>query len=183
MTSSIDVTGVTTALYNLLKPLEPEDRHKVVRAAQMLLGDVDLPLSAVKTAVSEDGSSEQGYSPRVRIWLQKNGLDHEKLSQVFHLEGGVADIIADVPGKTGKDKALNAYILTGMQQFLLIGEPKFDDKSARENCKSLGCFNDTNHATYIKDKGNIMSGSKDGGWVLTGPGLSAAADLIKGIAN
>ena len=33
----------------------------------------------------------------------------------------------------------------------------------------------------MKKPGNILSGSKDSGWTLTGPGLKAGADLVKAL--
>lgn len=59
----------------------------------------------------------------------------------------------------------------------------FDDKSARAQCQSSGCYDHTNHATYMKDKGNDLAGSKDKGWSLTNPGLKAGAMLVKQIAQ
>ena len=185
MAETVDITGITTSLYNLLKPLEPDDRRRVVRAAQTLLGEIDEHVTVNKTAkTSNFEESEQVYPAKVQAWMQRNGINTEMLSQIFHAEGDTNQIIAnDVPGKSAKEKTINAYILTGTQSFITTGESKFDDKSARENCKTLGCFNDTNHATYIKDKGNVIGGTKDTGWSLTGPGLKVAADIVKTITS
>lgn len=60
------------------------------------------------------------------------------------------------------------------------GDSKFTDKAARETCKKLGCYAETNHATHMKKPGNVLSGSKESGWTVTGPGMKAAAELIKG---
>ena len=73
------------------------------------------------------------------------------------------------------------YVLTGIARLLATGEPSFDDKAARAACKNLGCLNETNHASYIKDRGNRMTGSKETGWKLTAPGLALGAALIKEI--
>ena len=186
MSDPIDIAAVTTNLYTLLKPLEAEDRKKVVRAALTLLGEVDVPptgTSPRKEASLLDEGSKQ-FAPKVASWLQKSGLDEEILTQVFHIEGESVEIIAgDVPGKSGKEKAINAYLLTGFKNYLETGDGKFDDKSAREVCKALGCYGDTNHATYIKDRGNLIGGSKTLGWTLTAPGMKAVSELIKEIAT
>lgn len=187
MDSKLDITGVTAALYNLLKPLDAGDRKRVVQAAQTLLGEVDDVTAKNSSRPEEpvvDRGAHTGTHSKARIWLQKNGLSDEIISQVFHIEGETAEIIAaEVPGKSGREKAINAYLLTGARNFLVTGDAKFDDKSARESCKALGCYSDTNHATYIKDKGNLISGSKVSGWMLTAPGQKEVADLIKEIAS
>jgi hypothetical protein len=59
-------------------------------------------------------------------------------------------------------------------------ESKFTDKVARETCKRLGCYAETNHATHLKKPGNVLSGSKENGWTVTGPGMKSAAELVKG---
>jgi hypothetical protein len=106
----------------------------------------------------------------------------EQLAHIFHIDGETVDIIADTsPGKNQKDQTINAYVLTGIGEYLKTGEAKFTDKAARESCKKMGCFGETNHSTYLKRPGNIMSGSKESGWTLTGPGLKAAAELVKGM--
>ena len=47
----------------------------------------------------------------------------------------------------------------------------------------MGCFDGSNHALYMKGKGNVLGGSKDAGWTLTGPGLKAGAELVKKLAT
>jgi hypothetical protein len=32
----------------------------------------------------------------------------------------------------------------------------------------------------MKKPGNVLSGSKESGWTVTGPGMKTAAELIKG---
>jgi hypothetical protein len=116
--------------------------------------------------------------------MKQNGVTEDNLSHVFHIDGGAAEVIAgEAPGKSDKEKTLNAFVLTGLAEFLQTGDPKFDDKAARALCKKLGCFGEGNHATYMKDRGNLLGGSKEGGWTLTGPGLKAGAELIKGMAG
>ncbi|WP_377828844.1 hypothetical protein ACFKHW_38095 [Bradyrhizobium lupini] len=121
---------------------------------------------------------------KARQWMKKYDITEEQIGHVFHVEGETAQVIAhEAPGGNGKQKTINAYILTGAAALLSSGEAKFNDKSAREVCKNMGCLNDTNHSTYIKERGNVIGGSKDAGWTLTGPGLKSAADLVKGLAG
>jgi hypothetical protein len=73
--------------------------------------------------------------------------------------------------------------MAGIAKLLEAGDSSFDDKAARELCKSAGCFDNTNHSKYLGDKGNEFAGSKDKGWVLTAPGLKRGAALVKKISK
>ncbi len=137
------------------------------------------------------GTTEQGsldeedspFHPKAKLWMQKYGVTAEHLNHVFHVENGSAEVIThQAPGATTKQQTINAFVITGIAQLLAKGEARFDDKMARAVCKAVGCFSESNHATYMKDKGNVLGGTKDSGWTLTGPGLKAGADLVKGLA-
>lgn len=106
----------------------------------------------------------------------------EQLGNVFHIDGETVEIIADkVPGKTGRDQVINAYVLMGIRELIRTGEPKFEDKTARDECERLGCHGKSNHATYLKSPGKVLTGSTKQGWALTGPGMTAGAELVKGL--
>lgn len=186
MADEVDVAAITADLYKILKPLEAADRKKVVRAALTLLDDnVDVSphtRSSTSTPIHADDAAD-GFSSKVKIWMQKNGVTAEHISNVFHIDNNVAEVVAGhAPGKNAKEKTINAYVLTGLTQFLTSGEPKFEDDAARTICKSLGCYDNTNHATYLKGKGNVLGGSKAVGWTLTAPGLVQAAVMLKEMA-
>ncbi|NDA46124.1 MAG: hypothetical protein EBY21_02370 [Alphaproteobacteria bacterium] len=117
--------------------------------------------------------------------MHQYGVANDQLEQVFLFENGNFQLIAkNAPGSNGREKTINAFLLTGLGQFLTTGEAKFDDQVGRDACTLMGCFNAPNHANYItKGKGNYLSGSKKSGWTVTTPGLKLAADLVKGLAN
>jgi hypothetical protein len=66
---------------------------------------------------------------------------------------------------------------------LATGNAKVDDETARDLCKKMGFFNEGNHAKYMKEKGNVLGGTKDAGWTLTTPGLKSGAEIVKGLAQ
>lgn len=166
-----------TKIVDILTPLSSEDRSRVIRAALTLLGETNTSTEAGGDTKDSDASS---LPQRARTWLKQNSLTKEELDQIFHFDNGVVEIIAThIAGKNKKEQTHNAYILTGIGQLLLIGTSTFDDKSARNLCESAGCYDSANHASYIKDRGNVFTGSKDKGWMLTAPGLKRGAEIIK----
>jgi len=180
-----DLPTVSTKLYELLEPLDPPLRKRAIKAALTMLGDDDGDVEPTKKAEQKSDDSDNSDLPaKARSWMKTHKVSQDQLDLMFHVENGVADVIAaDAPGKNGKEKTINCYILAGVAALLQSGEPKFDDKAGRAVAEKLGCYSSGNHATYMKDRGNVLSGSKDGGWSLTGPGLKAGADLVKTAAT
>lgn len=180
-----DLKALVTGLFDLLEPAEPGERAKAIGAVLTMLGDDQIAPAKKSPALGndeEDDGSE--YPVKARQWMKKFGVNDEQIAHVFHVEDGKSEVVAhEAPGSSTKQKTVNAYVLTGISQLLTSGEPKFDDKSARAVCKSLGCLDESNHSYNLKGKGNLFGGSKDTGWTLTGPGLKTGADLVKGLAG
>jgi len=182
-------TEIVSEIVELLTPVESAERIKVIQASLTLLGET-LPgghrnvHDASGDLLDDSGSGLSISSVRARAWMKQNNVSPEELEQVFHLEDGGADVIAgEIPGKNKKEKALNAYVLVGLGKLLAAGNAAFDDKEARSLCESSGCYDQANHSSTIKDKGNEFTGSKEKGWTLTAPGLKRAALLVKEIAK
>ncbi|MGR4871898.1 hypothetical protein ACIPRI_23875 [Variovorax sp. LARHSF232] len=169
----------------VLNPLTSEERIRVVNAALTLLGEVGGQSSGRGPGggrPADDGGegSELGLSPAVKAWLRKVKLEESQLEEYFHFDQGKAQPIA-LPGNASKRIAqvVSTYLMQGLSSYLASGEPAFADADARKLCEHFGCYDHTNHAKYLKEFGNKITGSKAGGWKLTAPGLSAVADLIK----
>ena len=172
-----EIVGIIVAE---LTPLTSEERQRVIQASLTLLGESPMTLAKGTDTQVPVREGDEKLPPRTRIWMQQNDLSAEQLEQVFHIHNEtVAVIAAGMPGKNRSEQSRNAYVLTGAARFLATGEVNFEDKEARTLCESLGCYDSTNHAKYLKDKGNEFTGSKDDGWKLTAPGLKRAASLIK----
>jgi hypothetical protein len=184
-----DITGKIVAL---LEPLSAEDRHKVINASLTLLGETpgsEGPAGGAPSGThrSDDrtdrpGQKLEGVSAKGAGWIRQNGLATAQVEQVFDIESGDI-IVSEAPGKSDKEKTHNAYVLLGISRLLASGDAAFDDKTARKLCENLGCYNKANHSVYMGDKGNVITGSKDKGWKLTGPGLKRGADLVKQLAK
>jgi hypothetical protein len=164
-----------------LTPLGSDERKRAVHAAMTLLGEEAIKAPVASAEQSQPDGAET-LPPRVRTWMRQNDLSMDELQQVFHVENGTVEIIAEIPGKNNKEKVRNAYILTGVSTFLLTGEQRFDDATARGLCEKVGIYDSTNHAKYMKDGSKFM-GSREKGWTVTIPGLKAGANLVKGIGN
>ena len=177
----------TMKVVEILKPLSSEDRARVMRAAMVLLGDDgDKTVPSLGVGEQRSGTNEEigNLPPRARVWMKQNNISEIQLQQVFHItEGAVEVIAAHVPGKNKKEQTYNAYILTGLGQLLLTGNPTFEDKVARALCESSGCYDSANHSAHVKNRGNEFTGNKDKGWVLTAPGLARAAEIVRELAN
>jgi hypothetical protein len=169
---------ITTKMVDLLADLTPEERQRVTQAALTLLGN---PPPAESSGEEKGGDKELGaFSGLPLSWIKQNSLSSRELEQVFHVADGSMDVIAtEIPGKSNREKTLNAYVLAGISRLLSSGKPNFDDKSARALCQSSGCYDAANHALTLKNKGNLFTGTKDKGWVLTAPGLKFGANLVK----
>jgi hypothetical protein len=164
---------------NILQPLSSEERARIFHAALVLLGD-----AAPSQTTTDPGEGALQVPPRASTWMKQNAVTGEQVGEVFHIANGAVDVIAShLPGKSKREQTLNAYILAGLVALLTGGEPSFDDKSGRALCEKFGCFDNTNHSTILKSRGNEFSGTKDKGWVLTAPGLKRGAELIKEMAN
>jgi len=167
------------AVIDVLEPLDSDHRQRVVSAAMTYLGESLAPSQKNKggTAEPQNKFDAGDYPPRVQAWITQNKLTQEQLENVFHKTGAAYSIIAVVPG-SGSTGVLNNYLLVGITRFLETGDPSFDDQSGRNACKSAGCYQGGNHAKYMSQKGNALSGDVKAGWSITQPGLIQAAKLI-----
>lgn len=182
---------IVNDVFVLLDPLESEDRQKVVGSVLTLLGEVTKPLAGSGAAGSgtSGGSSDESpnedvaFGAKAKRWMSQNQISSESLEEIFHCEDKQVEIIvSEVPGSGKKGKTHNCYLLAGIRSLLETDEAKFEDSSAVELCKHMGCHDSANHATNRNSLGNIVTGSKSNGFTLPAPGLRAGAELIKQMA-
>jgi hypothetical protein len=173
-----------TKVIEVLTPLDSDQRKRVIQAAFALLGEEPaLKASGSGSSKKNDVSDEEtieGVPQAAAVWLAKAKITKDQLEQYLHVDGGAVKVIS-LPGNATKriDQVLHTYLMQGLASFLTTGEPSFSDKDARDLCGHFGCYDHTNHAKYIKEFGNRITGSKNAGWKLTAPGLTAAAELLK----
>lgn len=175
-------------LVRILKSMQSEDRHRLVSAAMMFVGETWAPQRAgpaqqetLKSTASPDVAADddhRGICLKGQKWMKQVGVKPEELDNLFNFTADSVDLLLP-PGKTKKDTTLNTYVLFGLSQYLRSGSLAFADTDARRACADAGCFDQANHAATIKDRGNLFSGDKDAGWTLSAAGLTRAAALIK----
>lgn len=183
-------TDALTTIINLLKPLTSEDRQRTVGAAMLFLGETSVspPKLKQKISASEDGdegedTDEGDYSPHITKWMKQNDVSPEELDQVFHFgDEGTFDLLHS-PGKSKKEQTTNTYTLTGLGKYLAANDRSFDDAVARGFCETIGCFDSTNHATYVRKNKGEFSGDKTKGYSLTNVGVKRGAALVKEVAG
>jgi hypothetical protein len=181
-----DVEKTMSAIEGVVKilgPLDSDERQRVIQSALLILRESFLEPTMAASSEEPRFEQESGsfdISPKARLWARQNGLSQDQLSHVFDISEGAATVIASgILGKNNPIKTIKSYVLTGIAAFLTAGEPQFLDKDARSLCEHFGCYDRTNHAKYMKDKGNYFVGDKDRGWKLTAPGLKYGAELVK----
>ncbi len=174
------ITNIVEKIVEMLTPIASDERQRIIQASLVLLGEMAEDSKNGKSK-RKPGEEETGdWSSRAQTWIKQNNLSMEELQQVFLIDQGNVEVIAsEIPGRGKKKQTYNAYILTGIAKLLSTGNPVFDDKSARALCKSSGCLDAANHASYLREKGNEFTGTKDKGWTLTAPGLKRGASLVK----
>jgi hypothetical protein len=182
----LNIADIGREIYNLLEPLDSEGRQKAINGALAMLGEAPTHGAPGGRAIGAAGRSDAadptliGLSPRGAAWIKQNGLNVAQIEQVFDISNqGVTVIASETPGKNKKEQSRNAYVLLGVSRLLASGDATFADKDARKVCEDLGCYDKANHAAYMNDKGNVLTGSKATGWKLTSPGLKHGADLVK----
>lgn len=181
--SAPKITDVTTQIVGLLEPFSPDERKRIVQASLTLLGDTHIPESMQKDNTPADEGNSL-FPRKVVTWMKQNDLTEDALHQVFHFADTEVSIIASgLPGKSNKDRTIAGYVLVGITNFLMSENPSFTDKAARDYCTEAGCYDSTNHNKYLKDKGNVIAGTKDKGWSLTAPGLKRGAEIIKELST
>ncbi len=178
------LASAMTKVIEILTPLDSDQRRRVMQAAFALLGEEPvLKAPGKQSAKPDDGAAGEvieGISAAAAPWLAKAKITQEQLEQHLHFDGGAVTVIS-LPGNATKriDQVMHTYLMQGLAAFLATGEASFSDKDARDLCEHFGCYDATNHAKYIKEFGNRITGSKNAGWKLTAPGLTAAAELLK----
>lgn len=178
-----------TKVYELLLPLDSDERMRVISSTLTLLGEqqAGVTLGHGRTPSQESFgtpgllSTAEGANPDVRVqrWMSQNGVPQSKLEEVFHLAGDSVELIAsDVPGKSKREKTVNCYLLVGLRAFL-SGAAKFSDNEALAFCQHMKAYDRNNHTENRKALGNKVSGGRAEGFTLSAPGLRAAAELLR----
>jgi hypothetical protein len=180
-----------TAIIAELTPLSSEERHRTINAAMMFLGETTAskrkPAAGGDMAEEhhdDDAGADSHHSAHRSKWMKQNGISAEGLDHVFHFNSDGSFDLLNAPGKWKKEQTLNTYILTGLGRFLASGTDRsFDDATARQFCEKIGCYDQANHATHLKNRGTEFTGDKNKGYIITNHGMKRAAALVKEVVG
>jgi hypothetical protein len=171
----LDLAG---KMVEMLKPLSSEDRQRVTNATFALLGEAYAAKNVVSGSNEESESDLISLAPRAKKWAKDNAVSQNDIDQYLHLDGANSEVI-DIPGASGKEHTINAYVLKGILALLTTGNANFTDQDARDLCKRNKYYSDKHHAEYMKEAQGLWVGSKENGLTLTSKGLKAGATIIK----
>ncbi|MDH2381589.1 hypothetical protein [Bradyrhizobium sp. CER78] len=183
------------ALFNIiaaLTPLSSEERHRTVDAAMTFLGETssaprkgpDSSSGPNRPEQAEDEPQNVKGATFIGTWMKQHHVSQDELDQAFHFHDDGSFDLHNAPGKSKKEQTLNTYILTGLGQYLVSGgERIFDDVQARAFCERIGCYDQANHASHLKNRGPEFTGDKMKGFTLTNPGIRRGASLVKELAS
>jgi hypothetical protein len=185
------IAAVVGKIVGELEDLTTDERKRAIAGALAVLGedaasgvsrtpDAKLGTQPSSSHLAAESSEPTGTAAPGAAWIKRAGLAKSQIEEFFHIEGGKASLImGDAIGRSKREQTVNTYLLTGVAALLETGDADFADEAARQNCVRLGCYDRANHAVYLKRFGNWITGSKNTGWKVTAPGLTAAASLIK----
>lgn len=173
---------VTQDVFALLEPLSQEERKRVVNAVFVLLGEQALTPGVPdrpRVAPAFELGSEGVIGPKARQWLTQHRLSQDKLDRVFYFQEGKVHIhLNTIAGNGKKEQTINCYLLVGAKAYLESDSAAFSDGEAIALCKHTLAYDKNNHTTNRKALGIYVTGSREEGFTLTGPGLKAAAELL-----
>ncbi|MDP8997485.1 MAG: hypothetical protein M3O03_10870 [Pseudomonadota bacterium] len=184
-TSTNDAAQLTMEIVKLAEGYSNETLKRSFQAVLMLRGETqgfaepNKPVGGQNFNALGGDFGDTKIGPKAQKWIQKNGISRAQLEEIFHLTGDAIEITAsEVPGNAKKEMTANCYLLMGVRGLLQFDEPRLNESDAIDLCKRLTAYDKNNHTTLRKNVGNKMTGTKPD-FLLTGPGETAAATLIK----
>lgn len=171
-------------IYKLLEGQPAETIQRAVQSALTSLGQglLQTPVAGsprVAAPVASADFDDVHLGPKAQKWVQRHGISRAMLDEVFHLTGSGVEITAsNVPGASKKEMTINCYLLSGLRGLLASDVATLDEGEVIAVCKRLTAYDKNNHTTNRTAVGNKMSGTKPS-FTLTGPGETAAAELLK----
>ena len=178
----MDIATKALEVHRIVRDLSVEERRRVFVAVGALCGDAETPQSEAAHAVTPPPGELGTLPPKAARWMMQNKISVERIEDFFHIDARDAEVIlVDLPGRSRREQTGNCYLLAGVRSLLASGEPNISEAEVIALCKRYKCHDSTNHATYRRQSSNYLAGDKDRGFVLSAPGLRAAAELIRSI--
>lgn len=182
--SDYSIPEIAGKIFELLEPLDSDDRKRVVSGCMAMLGEDSIASNSRQVNIDTAEKEDPQFGRKAARWMKQNQLNLDHLEEVFHFHGdGTVEVLEiDVPGSNKRQKTLNAYLLVGAAALLANDTPTMSENEVVDFCKRVGCHDSSNHAGTRDMLGNRTTGSKQSGFTLTVPGQKEAADVIKSVS-
>jgi len=122
----------------------------------------------------------EGGVVRVRPeFFARHSITEDEWQRVFHFDGQTYSlIVSDLKEKSVSKKQVKLALLLGTKKLLETGEAFVEKTELVELCKQHATYDSPNFATHMKrNKNQFLPRGKN--WILTKPGESQAAEVIK----
>jgi hypothetical protein len=142
-------------------------------------------LAAEGVALADTGTVVPGrakHKPSPEFFSRHNIVE-EEWQKVFHFDGSSYSIIVgDLKERSVSKKQVKLALLIGVKALLETGEGELDKAQLVELCKQHAAYDSANFATRMRKNKNFFL-PKGKNWILTKPGESKAADVIKELSQ
>ena len=179
MADKNSIAEVARQVFDLLDPLNSDDRLRVIRGVLALFGEpAQVPAATVGVSSSVGTASVVSrFGPKAARWMQQSQISEARINDVFHVEDGAEVILPEMAGESKRSKTINCYLICGVRGLLVRDDPTFSEAEVVALCKRYKCHDSANHAAYRNSAQQYFSGDKSR-FVLSAPGLKAAAALL-----
>lgn len=181
-TKTIEVIATKTIeVYKSVADISAEERRRIFVAVATLCGDVQSQYELGAPPSAPPAAEElAGFPVKAARWLSQNRIPPERMEEIFHIDGSNVELIlVEMIGKSRREQTINCYLLEGLRSLIATGEPTLADSEVVALCKKYKCHDVANHAAYRRQSANYLAGDKDRGFVLSAPGLRAAAEIVR----
>jgi hypothetical protein len=153
-----------------------------VKCFEILLGALVTAESGVPVAGAAITTEQVVGKPRHDFFTRQN-IAEKEWQQVFHFDGtSYSIIVSDLKERPVSKKQVRLALLLGIKGLLETGAPTIEKGQLIELCKQHAAYDSANFSAHMKNQKNLFL-PKGNNWVLTKPGESQAAEVIKELSQ
>jgi len=116
-------------------------------------------------------------------FFSRHSIGEEEWQRVFHFDGEAYSIIvSNLREKSVSKKQAKLALLLGTKALLETDEAIIERAQLVELCKQHAAYDSSNFASHMKKSKNLFL-TKGNNWILTKPGETQAAEVIKELSQ